>query len=97
MAAVGMPGLVFAGGAPITNISQCRQPALARLARQAKPPHRANNFRLRGRQHLLAGKTPKWFACLNEDWSLGSPLLVYLDPLARRARAKKTRHVDGGA
>src|SRR6478752_5068135 len=50
----GMPGPPQFGGAPITNNSQCRQPALARLARQAKPLHRARDFLLRIRGHQAA-------------------------------------------
>ena len=66
--------------------SQCWQPALARLAWQEKPLHRASNLVLRVRRHeatqdpeVVRPRPGPPFVCLR--WSM--------DTLARRARAKE--------
>ena len=86
MARWGMPGPPQFGGAPITNIRNVGKPALARLARQTQPLHRAGNLVLRVRRHeaaqdaeVVRPRPGPPLVCLR--WSL--------DPLARHARAKE--------
>ena len=51
MARWGMPGAAAVWRRADHQHPQCRQPALARLARQAEPLHRAGDFVLRVRRH----------------------------------------------
>ena len=58
MARWGMPGPPQFGGAPITNIRNVGKPALARLARQAKPLRCAGDFVLRVPRHQVPQGSP---------------------------------------
>ena len=51
MARWGMPGPPQYGGQPVTNIRNVASPALARMAWQGEPLHRARHFVLRVRRH----------------------------------------------
>ena len=95
MARWGMPGPPQYGGQPVQH-PQREEPALARMARQAKPLHRPGDVVLRVPGHQAA-QDAIWFA-LGEDRPLFA-FAGFMDALARtpwaeeRARRGRTRTV----